>query len=186
MPSCQVSVGDFGVPSTFFSRKNWKRFKKHQNKNHKFDIDEHPKAGMTIERLVKLSPAFKRDGTVTAGNSSGINDGAAAVVLMSQEEANKRNLEPLAKIVSWATCGVDPSLMGLGPIPASKKALEKIGWRVKDLDLIEMVEVIDHPWFVGVQFHPELKSRVVDVHPLFRDFVSAAKKYKGNGSRSKS
>jgi len=102
--------------------------------------DEHPRNGMTIERLEKLKPSFKNDGTVTAGNASGINDGAAAVVLMSQNEAKKRNLNPLAKIVSWATCGVDPSLMGSGPIPASKKALEKANWKVTDLDLIESNE----------------------------------------------
>jgi len=95
---------------------------------------------MTIERLAKLKPSFKSDGTVTPGNASGINDGAAAVVLMSQNEAEKRKLKPLAKIVSWATCGVDPSLMGSGPIPASKKALEKVGWKVRDLDLIESNE----------------------------------------------
>ena len=78
---------------------------------------------MTLERLEKLKPSFKSDGTVTAGNASGINDGAAAVVLMSDEEAKKRNLKPLAKIISWATCGVDPSLMGSGPIPASRNCL---------------------------------------------------------------
>ena len=83
---------------------------------------------------------FKKNGTVTAGNASGINDGAAAVVLMNQNEAEKRGLNPLAKIVSWATCGVDPSLMGSGPIPASKKALEKANWKVSDLDLIESNE----------------------------------------------
>ena len=83
---------------------------------------------------------FKKDGTVTPGNASGINDGAAAVVLMSQNEAEKRNLNPLGRIVSWATCGVDPSLMGSGPIPASKKALEKANWKVSDLDLIESNE----------------------------------------------
>ena len=105
-----------------------------------FKVDEHPRAGMTIEILTRLNPAFKKDGTVTAGNASGINDGAAAVVLMSQSEANKRNLDPLAKITSWATCGVDPSLMGSGPIPASKKALEKAGWKISDLDLIEANE----------------------------------------------
>jgi len=105
-----------------------------------FKVDEHPRAGMTIETLTRLNPAFKKDGTVTAGNASGINDGAAAVVLMSQSEANKRNLNPLAKITSWATCGVDPSLMGSGPIPASKKALEKAGWKISDLDLIEANE----------------------------------------------
>ena len=105
-----------------------------------FKVDEHPRAGMTIEILTRLNPAFKKDGTVTAGNASGINDGAAAVVLMSQSEANKRNLDPLARIVSWATCGVDPALMGSGPIPASKKALEKAGWKISDLDLIEANE----------------------------------------------
>jgi acetyl-CoA C-acetyltransferase len=106
----------------------------------KFEIDEHPRAGMTMERLTKLKPTFKKNGTVTPGNASGINDGAAAVVLMSEKEANRRNVKALAKIVSWATCGVDPSLMGSGPIPASKKALEKAGWKISDLDLIESNE----------------------------------------------
>ena len=105
-----------------------------------FYIDEHSRAGMTLDRLKKLKPSFKKDGTVTPGNASGINDGAAAVVLMSENESNKRNLKPLAKIVSWATCGVNPSLMGSGPIPASKKALEKAGWKINDLDLIESNE----------------------------------------------
>ena len=95
---------------------------------------------MTMERLTKLKPTFKNNGTVTPGNASGINDGAAAVVLMSEKEANRRNLKALAKIVSWATCGVDPSLMGSGPIPASKKALKKIDWKISDLDLIECNE----------------------------------------------
>jgi len=104
------------------------------------EIDEHPRANMTIERLKKLKPSFKKNGTVTPGNASGINDGAAAVVLMSEDEAKKRSLQPLAKIVSWATCGVDPSLMGSGPIPASKKALKKAGWKINDLDLIESNE----------------------------------------------
>ena len=102
--------------------------------------DEHPRNGMTIERLEKLKPSFKNDGTVTPGNASGINDGAAAVVLMNQNEAEKRELNPLAKIVSWATCGVDPSLMGSGPIPASKKALERANWKIAELDLIESNE----------------------------------------------
>ena len=106
----------------------------------KFQIDEHPRNGMTIEKLEKLKPSFKKNGTVTPGNASGINDGAAAVVLMEEKEAEKRNIKPLARIVSWATCGVDPSLMGSGPIPSSKKALEKAGWTVKDLDLIESNE----------------------------------------------
>ena len=107
---------------------------------HKPSEDEYPRQGVTIENLSKLKPAFKEDGTVTAGNSSGINDGAAGVLIMTREEAEKRNLTPLAKIASWATCGVDPALMGSGPIPASKKALEKVGWEIKDLDLIESNE----------------------------------------------
>ena len=102
--------------------------------------DEHPRKEVTIESLSNLKPAFKKNGTVTPGNSSGINDGAAAVLLMSRDESNRRGLEPLAKIVSWATCGVDPALMGSGPIPASKKALEKAGWNIKDLDLVESNE----------------------------------------------
>ncbi len=104
------------------------------------NIDEHPRTGMTLEQLTKLKPSFKKDGTVTPGNASGINDGAAAVVLMSNDEAKKRSLKPLARIVSWATCGVNPSLMGSGPIPASKKALKKAGWEISDLDLIESNE----------------------------------------------
>ena len=111
-----------------------------EKNNSEFKIDEHPRRDITLERLAKLKPSFKKSGTVTPGNSSGINDGAAAVVLMSEDEAKKRNLIPLAKIVSWATSGVDPSLMGSGPIPASKKALKKAGWKVKDLDLIESNE----------------------------------------------
>ncbi len=102
--------------------------------------DEHPRLGVTTESLGKLKPAFKENGTVTAGNSSGINDGAAAVLLMNRDESEKRGLEPIAKIVSWATSGVDPSLMGSGPIPASKKALEKAGWSISDLDLVESNE----------------------------------------------
>ncbi|GIS66632.1 MAG: acetyl-CoA acetyltransferase [Candidatus Pelagibacterales bacterium] len=106
----------------------------------KLTEDEHPRKEVTIENLSKLKPAFKENGTVTAGNSSGINDGAAAVLLMSRDESDRRGLTPLAKIVSWATCGVDPALMGSGPIPASKKALEKAGWNINDLDLIESNE----------------------------------------------
>ena len=104
------------------------------------DTDEYPKAGVTAEGLGKLRAAFSREGTVTAGNASGINDGAAAVVLMSAEEAQKRGVEPLARIASWATAGVDPSIMGTGPIPASRLALEKAGWGIDDLDLIEANE----------------------------------------------
>jgi acetyl-CoA C-acetyltransferase len=102
--------------------------------------DEYPKHGTTLESLAKLRPAFDKEGTVTAGNASGINDGAAAVVLMSADEAKRRGIKPLARIVSWATAGVDPAIMGTGPIPASRKALEKAGWKVQDLDLIEANE----------------------------------------------
>ena len=104
------------------------------------DTDEHPKHGTTVEKLAKLRPAFARDGTVTAGNASGINDGGAALVLMSRENAEKRGIEPLARIVSWATVGVDPAIMGSGPIPASRRALEKAGWSPDDLDLVEANE----------------------------------------------
>ena len=105
-----------------------------------FNKDEHPREGLNIKGLSRLKPVFQKDGTVTAGNASGINDGAAAVTLMSEEEANKRDLKKLVTIKSWASCGVDPSLMGTGPIPASKKALELAGWKVKDLDLLEVNE----------------------------------------------
>jgi acetyl-CoA C-acetyltransferase len=105
-----------------------------------FADDEYIKDGVTLESIAKLRPAFDKEGTVTAANASGINDGAAAVVLMTLEEAKRRGITPLARIVSWAHAGVDPSIMGTGPIPASKKALEKAGWTVKDLDLIEANE----------------------------------------------
>ncbi len=104
------------------------------------DQDEYIRVGATYDSLAKLRPAFEKDGTVTAGNASGINDGAAAAVLMSLEEAKKRGIKPMARIVSWAHAGVDPSIMGTGPIPASKKALEKAGWSVEDLDLVEANE----------------------------------------------
>jgi len=102
--------------------------------------DEYPKHGTQLETLQRLRPAFDKEGTVTAGNASGINDGAAALVLMKEAEAARRGVAPLARIVSWATVGVDPSIMGVGPIPATKKALEKAGWTVGDLDLIEANE----------------------------------------------
>jgi acetyl-CoA C-acetyltransferase len=104
------------------------------------DTDEYPRFGSTLEAMAKLRPAFSKDGTVTAGNASGINDGAAAVVLMTVDEAKRRGLAPLARIVSWAQAGVDPAIMGTGPIPASRKALEKAGWKVDDLDLVEANE----------------------------------------------
>ena len=105
-----------------------------------FNKDEHPREGVDLETLKRLKPVFKKDGTVTAGNASGINDGAAAVTLMSSEEAEKRKLQKLVSIKSWASCGVDPALMGTGPIPASKKALDLAGWSIKDVDLFEINE----------------------------------------------
>jgi acetyl-CoA C-acetyltransferase len=104
------------------------------------DADEYIKHGVTLESVAKLRPAFTKDGTVTAANASGLNDGAAALVVMSAAEAKKRGLTPLARIASWATAGVDPSVMGSGPIPATRKALEKAGWKVSDLDLVEANE----------------------------------------------
>ncbi len=104
------------------------------------DTDEHPRHGTTADSLAKLRPAFDKDGTVTAGNASGINDGAAALVVMSADEAESRGIAPLARIVSWATAGVDPAVMGSGPIPASRKALERAGWQPGDLDLVEANE----------------------------------------------
>jgi len=104
------------------------------------DADEYPKHGTTVETLAGLRPAFAKDGTVTAGNASGINDGAAAVVLMTDDEADSRGIAPLARIVSWAQAGVDPAVMGTGPIPASRAALARAGWSIGDLDLIEANE----------------------------------------------
>lgn len=104
------------------------------------DTDEYPRHGATIEAMAKLKPAFSKDGTVTAGNASGINDGAAALVIMTAGEAARRGLTPLARIASWATAGVDPAIMGTGPIPATRRALEKAGWKVGDLDLVEANE----------------------------------------------
>jgi acetyl-CoA C-acetyltransferase len=102
--------------------------------------DEHIRAGTTLAAVSQLKPAFSKDGTVTAGNASGLNDGAAAVVVMRATEAERRGIKPMARIASWATAGVDPEIMGTGPIPASRKALEKAGWKVADLDLIEANE----------------------------------------------
>ncbi|XOJ73311.1 acetyl-CoA C-acetyltransferase [Candidatus Pelagibacter sp. Uisw_114] len=110
------------------------------DKNFIFEKDEHPRSNLNLEDLKKLKTVFKEKGTVTAGNSSGINDGAAATILMSREEAELRGIEPLAKVVSWATCGVEPSLMGLGPIMAVNIALEKAGWKIEDIDLFEVNE----------------------------------------------
>jgi len=105
-----------------------------------FDTDEHPRFGTTLDALSRLKPAFKKDGVVTAGNASGINDGAAAMVVMSLEKAKALGLKPLARIASYASAGVEPAIMGTGPIPASRKALEKAGWKPQDLDLIEANE----------------------------------------------
>ena len=110
------------------------------NKNFLFEKDEHPRNNLNLEDIKKLKTVFKENGTVTAGNSSGINDGAAATILMSREEAELRGIEPLAKVVSWATCGVEPSLMGLGPIKAVNLALEKVQWKREDIDLFEINE----------------------------------------------
>jgi len=104
------------------------------------ELDEHLKPDTTLETLAKLRPAFQKDGTVTAGNASGLNDGAAAVLLMGADEAARRGIKPMARIVSWATAGVDPQIMGSGPIPASHAALERAGWGIGDLDLVEANE----------------------------------------------
>ncbi len=113
---------------------------KKDDKRFVFEKDEHPRSNLSLEGLKKLNTVFKDDGTVTAGNSSGINDGAAATILMSRKEAESRSIKPLAKIVSWATCGVDPSLMGLGPIPAINMALKRANWKIEDIDLFEINE----------------------------------------------
>ena len=105
-----------------------------------FNKDEHPREGINLETLSRLKPVFKKDGTVTAGNASGINDGAAGEMMMTSDEADKKNLKKLVSIKSWASCGVDPALMGTGPIPASKKALDLAGWSIKDVDLFEINE----------------------------------------------
>ena len=105
-----------------------------------FNVDEHPREGINLEALSRLKPVFKKDGSVTAGNASGINDGAAAITLMTSKEAEKRELKKLVAIKSWASCGVDPALMGTGPIPSSKKALDLAGWSIKDVDLFEINE----------------------------------------------
>jgi len=113
---------------------------KKDNKEFTFEKDEYPRKDLTIEALQSLKTVFKDNGTVTAGNSSGLNDGAAALVLMSREESELRSVQPLAKIVSWAACGVEPSLMGLGPIPAVNIALKKAEWKINDVDLFEINE----------------------------------------------
>jgi acetyl-CoA C-acetyltransferase len=106
----------------------------------RFDSDEYIKPGTTVEALAKLKPAFSKDGTVTAGNASGINDGAAAVVMMSASRAEQLGLKPMARIKAYSSAGVDPRIMGMGPVPASQLCLKKAGWTVKDLDLLEINE----------------------------------------------
>jgi len=125
--------------------------------------DEYIRHGATIDALAKLRPVFDREGTVTAGNASGINDGAAVVVLMTEEEAAKRGIEPLARIASFATCGVDPAIMGSGPIPASRKALERAGWNVADLDLVEANEAFAAQ-AAAVNKDLELNPEIVNVN----------------------
>jgi len=125
--------------------------------------DEYPRKDTNINKLSSLKTVFKDGGTVTAGNASGLNDGAAAVVIMNNQSAKKRNLKPLAKIVSWAQCGVDPSLMGTGPIPASKLALKKAGWNVKDLELIESNEAFAAQ-AIAVNKELGLNSEIVNVN----------------------
>ncbi|HHY34216.1 MAG TPA: acetyl-CoA C-acetyltransferase [Firmicutes bacterium] len=105
-----------------------------------FEQDEHPRFGTTLEKLSQLKPAFKKDGTVTAGNASGINDGAAALVVMAEERAAKLGLEPVASIVTYASAGVSPEIMGIGPVPATRKALANVGWKLEDIDLLEVNE----------------------------------------------
>ena len=113
---------------------------KSKNNETYFSQDEHPRETINLESLTRLKPVFKKEGTVTAGNSSGINDGAAAVTLMSRENAEKKGIKKLVSIKSWASCGVDPALMGTGPIPSSKKALELAGWDINEVDLFEINE----------------------------------------------
>ena len=125
--------------------------------------DEHPKSTLSIEKLSRLKSVFKKDGTVTAGNSSGINDGAAALILMNESELKKRNLKPLAEIVSWSEYGVDPSIMGTGPIPASQSALKKAGWTIQDLDLVELNEAFAAQ-SVAVIKELKLNSEIVNVN----------------------
>ena len=110
------------------------------DKNFTFEKDEHPRENLNLDDLKKLKTVFKEKGTVTPGNSSGLNDGAAALALMTRDQADKKSLDPLVKIVSWSTCGVEPSLMGLGPIPSIKDALKKANWKFSEVDLFEINE----------------------------------------------
>ena len=128
-----------------------------------FEKDEHPRSDLGLEDLKKLKTVFKEKGTVTAGNSSGINDGAASTILMSREEAERRSIEPLVKIVSWATCGVEPSLMGLGPIPAVNMALERANWKIEDIDLFEINEAFASQ-SIAVIKNLKIQNEIVNVN----------------------
>ena len=128
-----------------------------------FDTDEHPKFGLSIDTLAKLNPAFAKEGTVTAGNASGINDGACAVLLMSEEKAKKLGIKPLAKILSYATAGVDPSIMGIGPVNASRNALKKIGMDISAMDLIECNEAFAAQ-YLSVEKELKLNREIVNVN----------------------
>jgi acetyl-CoA C-acetyltransferase len=130
------------------------------------DTDEHPRKGVTAEGLAKLKPAFKKDGRVTAGNSSGINDGAAYVILSGEEHAEKLGKRPMARIVSWASAGVEPSFMGFGPVPATKYALEKAGWKLRDVDLIELNEAF------AAQSIAVLKGWEKELGPVDRSIIN--------------
>ncbi len=130
------------------------------------DTDEHPRKGVTAEGLAKLKPAFKKDGRVTAGNSSGINDGAAYVILSGEEHAEKLGKKPMARIVSWASAGVEPSFMGFGPVPATKYALEKAGWKLRDVDLIELNEAF------AAQSIAVLKGWEKELGPVDRSIIN--------------
>lgn len=130
------------------------------------DTDEHPRKGLTAEGLAKLKPAFKKDGRVTAGNSSGINDGAAYVILSGEEHAEKLGKKPMARIVSWASAGVEPSFMGFGPVPATKYALEKAGWKLRDVDLIELNEAF------AAQSIAVLKGWEKELGPVDRSIIN--------------
>jgi len=159
-----------------------------------FKVDEHPRPGTTIEKLAKLRPAFKKDGTVTAGNASGINDGAAALVLMTKEKAEELGLTPLATIRAYASAGVDPKIMGTGPIPATRKALKKANLKVEDLDLIEANEafaVQSLAVLKELNFNPELVNvnggAIALGHPIgasgARILVTLVHEMKKRGSR---
>ncbi len=134
-----------------------------KNESYKTYKDEHPRPNINLQDLTNLKPVFKKNGTVTPGNSSGINDGAAGVLIMKRNESEKKGLEPLGKIVSWSSCGVDPALMGSGPIPASKKALEMANWKINDLDLVESNEAFAAQSLAVIK-ELEIPEKIVNVN----------------------